>query len=48
MSFLRRHVGSSTKQVGEIIKTLRVSQRELIDKVIPGNICINLKNMNLL
>lgn len=38
MSFLRRHVGSSTKQVGEIIKTLGVSQRELINKVIPYNI----------
>lgn len=38
MSFLRRHVGNSKTQIDRILKTLGVSNKELIEKVIPENI----------
>ena len=38
MNFLRRHIGSSRKQIAEMYKFLGVNSQELINNVIPSNI----------
>ena len=41
MNFLRRHVGNSKKQIDNTLEILKISNKEIISKVIPSNILGN-------
>jgi glycine dehydrogenase len=44
MNFLRRHIGSSKKQISEMYKFIGVNSQELINNVVPENIKSNFQH----